>query len=72
MSAIWSNLQQHSTAYRGNACSTRLDSAFLKVKAVRYFGKTQKPPLTYQEAQVTFLVTSGVRQEYSESPCLFN
>ena len=35
-----SNLQQHSTAYRGNGCSTRLDSTFLKVKAVPYLGKT--------------------------------
>ena len=28
--------------------------------------------LTYHEAQSTFLVSSGVRQRGSESPCLFN
>ena len=32
----------------------------------------QKTSLTYQEAQVTFLVTSDVCQGGSESPCLFN
>ena len=31
----------------------------------------QKTSLTYQKAQVTFLVTSGVRQGGPESPCLF-
>ena len=31
-----------------------------------------KTTLTYHEAQSTFLVSSGVRQEGSESPCLFN
>ena len=32
----------------------------------------QKLSLTYQEAQVTFLVTSDVCQRGPESPCLFN
>ena len=31
----------------------------------------QKTSLIYQEAQVTFLVTSGVHQGRPESPCLF-
>ena len=32
----------------------------------------QKTSLTFEEALVTFLVTSGVRQGGPESPCLFN
>ena len=32
----------------------------------------QKTSLTYQEAQVTFLITSGVHQGDPESPCFFN
>ena len=43
------------------------------VKLFDILGKLyQKISLTYQEAQVTFLVTSGVRQGGPESPCLFN
>ena len=43
------------------------------VKLFNILGKLyQKTPLTYQEAQVTFLVTSGVCQGGPESLCLFN
>ena len=49
---------------------------FPEGESVRLFdilGKLyQKISLTYQEAQVTFLVTSGVRQGGPESPCLFH
>ena len=43
------------------------------VKLLDILGKLyHKTSLTYQEAQVTFLVTSGVRQGRPESPWLFN